>query len=73
MVDLPSATEIIARLELQPHPEGGHYRETFRDLRLDADGRALSTRSFSCWRAASARIGTASMRSRPGITTRATR
>ena len=22
--------EIIARLGLQPHPEGGHYRETFR-------------------------------------------
>jgi uncharacterized protein len=46
MVDLPSATEIIARLELWPHPEGGHYRETFRDLRLDADGRALSTAIF---------------------------
>jgi predicted cupin superfamily sugar epimerase len=46
MVDLPSATEIIARLELQPHPEGGHYRETFRDLRLDADGRASSTAIF---------------------------
>lgn len=26
-----SASEIIALLELQPHPEGGHYRETFRD------------------------------------------
>ena len=25
------AEEIIARLELAPHPEGGHYRETFRD------------------------------------------
>ncbi len=22
--------EIIARLGLQPHPEGGHYRQTFR-------------------------------------------
>ena len=22
---------LIARLGLQPHPEGGHYRETFRD------------------------------------------
>ena len=39
----PSAAEIIARLELKPHPEGGHYRETFRDPRLDANGRALST------------------------------
>lgn len=43
MVQTPSAAEIIARLELQPHPEGGHYRETFRDPRMDAGGRALST------------------------------
>jgi predicted cupin superfamily sugar epimerase len=43
MVDLPSAAETIARLALQPHPEGGHYRETFRDTRVDASGRALST------------------------------
>ena len=34
---------IIARLGLQPHPEGGHYRETFRDPAADADGRARST------------------------------
>ena len=39
----PSAAEVIARLELKPHPEGGHYRETFRDARVDAGGRALST------------------------------
>jgi len=39
----PSATDVIARLELRPHPEGGHYRETFRDTRTDASGRALST------------------------------
>jgi predicted cupin superfamily sugar epimerase len=38
-----SAADIIARLELQPHPEGGHYRETFRDRRVDANGRSLST------------------------------
>jgi predicted cupin superfamily sugar epimerase len=37
------AAGIIARLELKPHPEGGHYRETFRDSRTDADGRARST------------------------------
>jgi uncharacterized protein len=43
MIPLPSAAEIIARLELKPHPEGGHYRETFRDARADANGRALST------------------------------
>ena len=27
----PSAEEIIAHLALEPHPEGGWYRETFRD------------------------------------------
>lgn len=40
---LVSAAGIIARLDLQPHPEGGHYRETFRDSRTDARGRSLST------------------------------
>jgi uncharacterized protein len=39
----PTAAEIIARLDLRPHPEGGHYRETFRDPRGDAAGRAFST------------------------------
>jgi predicted cupin superfamily sugar epimerase len=43
MAEAPSAADIIARLALQPHPEGGHYRETFRDPRTDADGRSLST------------------------------
>jgi len=27
-----TADEIIGALRLAPHPEGGHYRETFRDL-----------------------------------------
>jgi predicted cupin superfamily sugar epimerase len=40
---MPSAADIIARLELRPHPEGGHYRETFRDTRADATGRSCST------------------------------
>ena len=43
MAEPPSAADIIARLELKPHPEGGHYRETFRDASLDAEGRARST------------------------------
>ena len=43
MAELSSAADIIARLELKPHPEGGHYRETFRDARLDENGRARST------------------------------
>ena len=38
-----SAADIIARLELRPHPEGGYYRETFRDKRVDENGRAHST------------------------------
>jgi len=38
-----TAADIIARLELRPHPEGGYYRETFRDTRADAQGRAFST------------------------------
>ena len=40
---MPAASDIIARLELKPHPEGGYYRETFRDVRADAQGRAVST------------------------------
>ena len=43
MVRLSSAADIIARLALMPHPEGGHYRETFRDASVDANGRSLST------------------------------
>jgi predicted cupin superfamily sugar epimerase len=43
MIEAPSAADIVARLELKPHPEGGHYRETFRDARTDANGRSRST------------------------------
>lgn len=38
-----TADEIIARLGLEPHPEGGHFRETFRDVKVDGSGRAAST------------------------------
>ena len=41
MSDLEVAEAIIRRLELQPHPEGGWYRQTFSDD--VAGGRALST------------------------------
>lgn len=34
------ANEIIRLLKMQPHPEGGHYAETFR---ADSEGRASST------------------------------
>jgi uncharacterized protein len=38
-----SAADVIRLLELQPHPEGGHYRQTFRDSRSGHDGRPAST------------------------------
>jgi len=38
-----SAADIITRLGLRPHPEGGHYRETFRDGRVDGNGRSVAT------------------------------
>ena len=37
-----TAEEIIRALDLKPHPEGGHYRETFRDAQA-VGGRAVST------------------------------
>src|SRR5262249_28451623 len=37
-----TAADVIRALKLQPHPEGGHYRETFRDSR-QLDGRPAST------------------------------
>ncbi|HVZ68223.1 MAG TPA: cupin domain-containing protein [Rhizomicrobium sp.] len=39
---LTEAERLVLELELSPHPEGGHYRETFRDA-SGSDGRALST------------------------------
>ena len=37
-----SADEVIESLGLQPHPEGGRYRETFRDAKT-VDGRSVGT------------------------------
>lgn len=37
-----TAAEVIRLLELKPHPEGGHYRETFRDP-AGPEGRGFST------------------------------
>jgi predicted cupin superfamily sugar epimerase len=36
-----SASDVIRLLALEPHPEGGHFRETFRDMIIGA--RAAST------------------------------
>jgi predicted cupin superfamily sugar epimerase len=37
-----SAAQIIELLELEPHPEGGHFRETFRDQTIESE-RSTST------------------------------
>jgi uncharacterized protein len=38
-----TAADVIRILDLKPHPEGGHFRETFRDARAVDDRRAAST------------------------------
>ena len=42
MTDRLTAPDVIRLLGLEPHPEGGHFRETFRDAR-QTDGRGVST------------------------------
>jgi predicted cupin superfamily sugar epimerase len=37
-----TAAEVIRLLDLRPHPEGGHFRETFRDPH-EINGRSAST------------------------------
>jgi len=39
---MTSADDVVRTLGLQPHPEGGWFRETFRDA-VGAHGRAAST------------------------------
>ncbi|MEA3073549.1 MAG: uncharacterized protein QOD29_4995 [Alphaproteobacteria bacterium] len=56
MADL-SAAEVIELLDLKPHPEGGHFRETFRDRLKISNTRAASSAIYfllargqrSCW------------------------
>lgn len=38
-----TADDVIKLLGLLPHPEGGHYVETFRDAATDANDRSRST------------------------------
>jgi predicted cupin superfamily sugar epimerase len=38
-----TAADIIELLGLQPHPEGGHYHQTYRDSHTIGGGRAAST------------------------------
>jgi uncharacterized protein len=37
------ASTVIEQFDLQPHPEGGWFRETFRDSATDEAGRSRST------------------------------
>ncbi|MGD2131696.1 MAG: cupin domain-containing protein [Maricaulaceae bacterium] len=37
------AQDIVDRLGLEPHPEGGWFRETFRDAHVDEAGRSRAT------------------------------
>jgi len=46
-----SAEDIIRLLGLAPHPEGGHFRETFRDAATVDGGRAASTAIYFLLRA----------------------
>ncbi|MFD1331155.1 cupin domain-containing protein [Methylopila musalis] len=43
MTEALDADAIVRLLGLKPHPEGGFYRETFRDPATDAAGRSRST------------------------------
>lgn len=40
---METADEVIRRLKLKPHPEGGWYRETWRSEAALPDGRAAGT------------------------------
>lgn len=42
MAQAMTAAQVIAALELAPHPEGGHYRETFRDSH-EVKGRSVGS------------------------------
>ena len=39
---MPTAAEIIATLSLEPHPEGGWFRQTFRDTGPDERGHSTA-------------------------------
>jgi hypothetical protein len=43
MTSALSTQEVVRLLDLSPHPEGGFYRENFRDPRSIGDDRAAST------------------------------
>ena len=51
MTSPPAAEELIRELGLLPHPEGGHYRETYRAARTVDNGRAAATAIYFLLRA----------------------
>jgi predicted cupin superfamily sugar epimerase len=50
-MSLPSADDVVAALSLQRHPEGGWYRETYRDAAAPG-GRGASTAIYYLLKAA---------------------
>lgn len=48
-MDHLSAAEIVERLQMQPHPEGGYYTETFRDDASTAIYYLLEAGDHSHW------------------------
>ena len=74
IVSLATATaqEVIAELGMQPHPEGGHFVEIFRD-RPSTGERGAATSIYFLLNPARSRAGTGSTRSRSGTGTPARR
>ena len=66
MTTTKTAEDIIVHLGLKPHPEGGYFRETFRDEGAHK-GRAHSTAILYLLRAGEVSRCTASMRRSFGI------
>ena len=40
---MSTVDQLLERLALQPHPEGGFYRQTWQSATRNADGRALAS------------------------------
>ncbi len=49
MTGVARADELIRTLGLQPHPEGGHYRETFRSALVQPGPHGLRSASTAIW------------------------
>jgi len=62
-----SATDVIRLLDLKPHPEGGHFCESFRDARAVESTRAAGRALIARGRPAVAALGPG-----PGLASAAT-